>query len=268
MGVTDQDQGARRRGGLGSGPAGKPLATMRRRIALCAVVVGAMAAMAPVAEASLGTVGLTLSPASATAASTGNLGTDITFNPSSGDSTKDLTLGLPPGLLANAAVDGGACLKSATPVPACQVGTGTVTANILGGLLPLSLPATFDLVAPANSSQLAGLAVLITPPGGQPTQLGAPAGVTIRPATDPAGVGLNIAFTNIPDTFDGLPLQLHEINGTFDGLRFPSSCPATPVNMTVTADSYQRRDSDDRARAPDRHGLRLGSVLAGLRGVT
>jgi hypothetical protein len=211
---------------------------MRRRIALWAVVVGAMAAMAPAADASLGTVGLTLSPVSAPAASTGNLGTDITFNPSSGDSTKDLTLGLPPGLLANAAVDGGACLKSATPVPACQVGNGNVTADILGGLVPLSLPATFDLVAPANPSQLAGLAVLITPPGGQPTQLGAPAGVTIRPATDPAGVGLNIAFTNIPDTFDGLPLQLHEINGTFDGLRFPSSCPATPVNMRVTADSY------------------------------
>jgi hypothetical protein len=200
-------------------------------------MVGAMAAMAPAAQASLGTVGLALSPSSATAASTANLGTDITFSPTSGDSTKDLTLGLPPGLLANAAVDGGACLKSATPVPACQVGSGTVTAAILG-LAPASLPATFDLVAPANSSQLAGLAVLITPPGGQPTQLGAPAGVTIRPATDPAGVGLNIAFTNIPDTFEGLPLQLHEINGTFDGLRFPSSCPATPVNMTVTADSY------------------------------
>jgi hypothetical protein len=197
-----------------------------------------MAAMAPAAGASLGPVGLTLSPSSATAASTGNLGTDITFSPSGGDSAKDLTLGLPPGLLANAAIDGGACLKSATPVAACQVGSGTVTANLFGGPIPTALPATFDLVAPANPSQLAGLAVLVTAPGGQPTQLGPPAAVTIRPATDPAGVGLNIAFTDIPDTFDGLPLQLHEINGTFDGLRFPSSCPSTPVNMTVTADSY------------------------------
>jgi hypothetical protein len=197
-----------------------------------------MAAMAPAAGASLGPVGLTLSPSSATAASTGNLGTDITFSPSGGDSAKDLTLGLPPGLLANAAIDGGACLKSATPVAACQVGSGTVTANLFGGPIPTALPATFDLVAPANPSQLAGLAVLVTAPGGQPTQLGPPAAVTIRPATNPAGVGLNIAFTDIPDTFDGLPLQLHEINGTFDGLRFPSSCPSTPVNMTVTADSY------------------------------
>jgi hypothetical protein len=211
---------------------------MLRRIALCAAVLGAMAAMAPAAWASINPVALTLSPTSASAGSTGNLGTDITFTPSSSDSTKDLTLQLPAGLLANAAIDGGACLKSATPTAACQVGSGTVTADILGGLVPIGLPATFDLVAPAGQSDLAGLAVLVTAPGGQPTQLGTPAAVTIRPATAPAGVGLNIAFTNIPETFDGFPLQLHEINSTFDGLRFPDTCPATPANVTVTADSY------------------------------
>ena len=197
-----------------------------------------MAAFAPAAWASINPVTLTLSPSSAAGGSTGNLGTDITFSPSSGDSTKDLTLQLPSGLLANAAIDGGACLKSATPNPACQVGSGTVTANILGGLVPVGLPATFDLVAPSSQANLAGLAVLVTAPGGQPTQLGAPAAVTIRPPTDPAGVGLNIAFTSIPDTFDGLPLQLHEINGTFNGLRFPDTCPSTPARMAVTADSY------------------------------
>jgi hypothetical protein len=211
---------------------------MRRRIALCAAVVGAMAAVAPVAVASVNPVAVSLSPASAKAGSTGNLGTDITFSPSSGDSTKDLTLQLPSGLLANAAIDGGACLKSATPAAACQVGSGTVTANIFGGLIPVGLPATFDLVAPASQADLAGLAVLVTAPGGQPTQLGTPAAVTIRPPTDPNGVGLDIAFTNIPNTFDGLPLQLHEINSTFDGLRFPDTCPSTPAHVTVTADSY------------------------------
>jgi hypothetical protein len=213
-------------------------ATMRRQIALCVAVVGAMAAMAPAAGATVNPVAVTLTPGSATAGSTGNLGTDINFNPSSGDSTKDLTLQLPPGLLANAAIDGGACLKSATPTAACQVGSGTVTANILGGLVPVGLPATFDLVAPAGQADLAGLAVLVTPPGGQPTELGTPANVTVRPATDPDGVGLDIAFANIPNTFEGLPLQLHEINSTFDGLRFPDTCPATPANVTVTADSY------------------------------
>jgi hypothetical protein len=211
---------------------------MLRRIALCVAVVGAMAAVAPAAGASINPVTVALSPATATAGSTGNLGTDITFSPTSGDSTKDLTLQLPSGLLANAAIDGGACLKSATPTAACQVGSGTVTADILGGVIPVALPATFDLVAPPSQSELAGLAVLVTAPGGQPTQLGAPAAVSIRPPTDPAGVGLNIAFTNIPNTFDSLPLQLHEINSTFDGLRFPDTCPATPAKVMVTADSY------------------------------
>ncbi len=211
---------------------------MKRRIALWVAVVGAMAALAPAAGATITPVAVTLTPSSAPAGSTGNLGTDITFTPSSGDSTKDLTLQLPPGLLANAAVDGGACLKSTTPVAACQVGSGTVTANILGGLLPVALPATFDLVAPASQANLAGLAVLVTAPGGQPTQLGTPAAVTIRPPTDPDGVGLDIAFADIPNTFDGLPLQLHEINSTFNGLRFPDTCPAAPARVTVTADSY------------------------------
>ncbi|HXD66372.1 MAG TPA: hypothetical protein VNV17_17255 [Solirubrobacteraceae bacterium] len=211
---------------------------MKRRIALWVAVVGAMAALAPAAGATINPVAVTLSPSSAAAGSTGNLGTDITFTPSSGDSTKDLTLQLPPGLLANAAVDGGACLKSTTPVAACQVGSGTVTANILGGVLPVALPATFDLVAPASQADLAGLAVLVTAPGGQPTQLGTPAAVTIRRPADPDGVGLDIAFANIPNTFDGLPLQLHEINSTFNGLRFPDTCPAAPVSVTVTADSY------------------------------
>ncbi len=73
-------------------------------------------------------------------AGSANLGIDVSFSPSSGDSPKDLTVILPPGLLANAAIDGGACLSntSSTPVAACQVGTGTVTAAGLGIPLPIT----------------------------------------------------------------------------------------------------------------------------------
>lgn len=196
-----------------------------------------MAALAPAAGASINPVAVTLTPATATAGSTGNLGTDIRFTPTGTDSVKDLTLQMPSGLLANAAINGGACLQSATPTAACQVGSGTITANILG-LIGAPIPATFDLVKPPRASDLAGLQVLIQPPGSQPTPLGAPADVTIRPPSDPAGVGLNIAFAGIPDTFQGLPLAVHEINSTFNGLRFPDTCPATPARVTVTADSY------------------------------
>jgi hypothetical protein len=138
---------------------------MRRRMLAPVAVLAGMAALAPAASASIGTPALALTPSSATAASTANLGADIKFSPSGGDSVKNLTLQLPAGLIANASIDGGACLKSATPLPACQVGTGTVSAteNSLGGAM-LSLPAEFSLVAPPASADLAGLAVSVKDP--------------------------------------------------------------------------------------------------------
>jgi hypothetical protein len=215
-----------------------------RRTLAAAVVLAAMAVLAPAASASIGTPTLALSPTSAAAASTGNLGTDIKFSPSGGDSVKNLALQLPAGLIANASVDGGACLNSATPLAACVVGTGTVgaTENILVPA-PLSLPAEFTLVKPPSPSDLAGLAVSVKDPtSGTYQQLGSPADVVIRPASDPAGFGLDILFSNIPDTYTVLgaatSISVTEINGTFDGLRFPSSCPATPANVVVASSSY------------------------------
>jgi hypothetical protein len=216
----------------------------RRALAGMAVLAG-MAALAPAASAaSIGTPTLALTPTSATAASTANLGTDIKFSPTGGDSVKNLTLSLPPGLIANASVDNGACLKATAPIPACVVGTGTVTAteNSLGGA-SLSLPAEFSLVAPPAPGDLAGLAVsVMAPPSSQYTALGTPAAVVLRGSGDPAGQGLNISFTNIPDTFPvfgvSTSISVDEINGTFNGLRFPASCPATPASFSVSASSY------------------------------
>lgn len=218
--------------------------TQRVLVAVTVMIAAAATtvATAPPAWGSIGQPSVTLSPSTGTAGSTANLGVDIKFSPTGGDTTKDMTLQLPPGLIANAAVDGGACLKTSTPTSACQVGSGTVTAteNELGIDIPLTLSASFDLVAPPSTSDLAGLAVLVDDPlTGQPTQLGTPAAVTLRPSGNPAGIGLDIAFSGIPDSFDSLPISLDEINSTFDGLRFPSSCPATPAKFTVSADSYQ-----------------------------
>ncbi|HZE03893.1 MAG TPA: hypothetical protein VE127_01645, partial [Solirubrobacteraceae bacterium] len=211
-----------------------------RQLLLLLTVTAAAAALAPAASASIGTPAVTLTPSTGTAARTANLGVDITFNPSSGDTTKDLTLQLPAGLIANAAIDNGACLKASAPTSACQVGSGTVTATAAGLPIPLTLNATFDLVAPPSPGDLAGLVVQVDAPvTNQPTPLGSPAAVTLRPTGSVAGVGLNIALRNIPNTFDGLPISVQKINSTFTGMRFPSSCPATPARLTVTADSYK-----------------------------
>ncbi|HEX3830632.1 MAG TPA: hypothetical protein VHW04_01605, partial [Solirubrobacteraceae bacterium] len=224
----------------------------RRKLLAGAAVIAAMAVLAPAAGASIGTPSVALSPSSATAASTANLGTNIAFTPTGGDSVKNLTLQLPPGLIADASIDGGACLKSSTPLAACQVGSGSVTAdvNVAPPLVApaLTLSAEFTLVAPPAAGDLAGLDVLVKDPiSGQYGVLGTPAAVSFRSPSDPAGYGLNIAFSNIPDTYPlsvlGLPvattsISVTAIDSTFNGLRFPSTCPASPARVSVSANSY------------------------------
>ncbi len=208
-------------------------------------VAVACAGMAPVAAASI-TPALTLDQSAGTqAGSTVNVGLDLTFSPSpSNDSAKDMTLSLPPGLLANASIDSGACLKSATPMAACQVGTGTVTAtpfvpplNLPGPQVPVSV--TFDLVAPPAPADLAGLVIMATNPvTGVPAQLGSPGDITVKPTG-----ALDIAFHNIPNTYAlltgvAVPIAVDEIKSTFDGLRLPTSCPSPAALFGVSADSY------------------------------
>jgi hypothetical protein len=206
-----------------------------RRVLVC-LAVGCAAALVPaVASASI-TPSVTLSPGGTNAGSTVPFGMDLKFDPKGGDSPKDMTLTLPGGLLANASIDSGACLKTTAPVAACQVGSGTVTAS-LGGALPVALPVKFDLVAPPKPSDLAGLLVRLTALG-QTQTLGSPGEITVRPASDPAGFGLNIVFTDLPNTFNGVSLSLDELNNSFAAMRLPTSCPATAPVVKVTADSY------------------------------
>ena len=222
----------------------------RAVVAVAAACAVAMACTAVAASAATITPTVALSPASGVAASTQNLGVDIKFGYSStGDTVKDMTLALPAGLLANASVDGGKCITITSPIAACQVGTGSITATArVLKLLPVTetLSAEFDLVAPPHPGDLAGLQVLAknpTDPGPGYQPLGTPADVTVRPAD----AGLNIAFTGLPNTYPlnlyglGLgtaPISVSEINSTFNSLLFPSSCPSKPAVLTVSTDSY------------------------------
>jgi hypothetical protein len=202
---------------------------------LAGLAVGITALVAvPAASASISpTVALDQS-AGTGAGSTVRLGMDLKFAPMGSDSPKDMMISLPPGLLSNASIDGGACLKSATPTAACEVGSGTVTANP-----GISLPLSFDLIAPPKPGDLAGLAVMQGS-----TQLGSPGEITIR-SGDPTDVGVNIAFSNLPNTFAVLPppvppvsISITDLNSTFDGLRLPTGCPTPAARVKVTADSY------------------------------
>lgn len=211
------------------------LKTRSTVVAVLAIVATALFAQG--AQAST-TPTLTLDQSGGTqAGATQNLGMDLKFTDSLSDSPDAMTINLPPGLLANAAIDGGACLKTADLSDTnCQVGTGTVTADAIVDLVnldALTVPVTFDLVPPPAAGDLAGLAVNLY---GQ--QIGQTADIKVRPSGDPAGVGVSIDFV-LPDTLAGAPIEVTEINSTFDGLRYPTTCPSTPAKVSVSVDSYQ-----------------------------
>ncbi len=221
---------------------------MRRRALTVVVVLAGMAALAPVAAASITpTVSLNQS-AGETAGSTANLGLDLKFADTGTDSPHNLTINLPPGLLANASINGGSCLKAANVSgSACQVGTGTVTATadpigLLNVPVPVSVPVNFYLVPPPAAGDLAGLAV-----EGLGEQIGSTGEIKIRPTGDPDGVGVKLLLV-LPDQLPlTLPIvgqvpaaqiSLTEINSTFDGLRYPATCPSTRANLSASVDSY------------------------------
>ena len=214
-----------------------------RLIVIAAAVLAGVAALAPVAGASTSATMTLNQSAGRAAGSTANLGLDLKFTNSGTDSPHHLTINLPPGLLANASIDGGACLKTANVSgTTCRVGTGTVTATadpvgLLNLPVPVSVSVSFYLVPPPAPGDLAGLAV-----EGLGEQIGSTGGIRIRPSGDPDGVGVTLTLT-LPDQLPVLginaaQISLTEINSTFDGLRYPATCPSTPAALSATVDSY------------------------------
>ena len=209
----------------------------RRRLCIAAATVAALAALAPAAQASITPTMKLDQSAGDVAGASANLGLNLSFAPSStSDSPKNLTLELPPGLLADASIDGGACLTTAdTSGTTCQVGSGTVTASPdLLVPVPSSLPVTFYLVPPPGPGDLAGLAVI-----GLGQQLGQTGAIRVRPTGSPDGVGVEIALV-LPQTLPiaGVPISVESISSTFDSLRYPATCPSPAADMTATVDSY------------------------------
>jgi hypothetical protein len=201
-----------------------------RRALVGLATTAAVLALPAVASAAI-TPSLTLNQAAGTTAgSSPAIGFDAVFAPNPAtDGVKDVTFALPPGLLANANINGGACLLAATPTAACQVGTGAVTA---GGT---AVPVTEYLVAaPTGSGAAGGVAVV-----NNATQQVVTTGVVSLGAT-----GLNVAFTNLPAALD-----ISEMNFTLTDLRLPTSCPSPAANVTVTADS-QTDSTSKTATAP------------------
>jgi invasion protein IalB len=156
-----------------------------------------------------------------------NMGLDLSFAPTGTASVKDLTLILPPGLLLNTSLDGGACLTQSEGIPACEIGSANEVVD--GGAL---LPAAFYLVAPSASSDLAGLQLVVDK---VPV---AKAVIAVRGTGNSRGVGESLAFSAVPDTYLGIPIQVDGFDGTLYSMHYPSSCPATAATVQLSANSY------------------------------
>jgi hypothetical protein len=224
---------------------------LRRRTLAGIVVLAGLAVLAPAASASVTASMSVTSSTPVAAGSSGNLGLDLKFTPSSSggvynDGPDSVTLNLPPGVLANASLDNGKCLQTADITgTTCQLGSGTVTAYA-DGLVPTPTDVSFYLVPPPAAGDLAGLAVAQTGTG---DQIGTTNAIVIRPSGSADGVGVTLELT-LPNSLDGVPIDVTEIDSTFTGTRFPATCPATPANITLSANSYNDPSATATASAP------------------
>ena len=221
----------------------------RRRALVGLIALASMAAAAPAASASITPSMSVTSATPVTAGSTTDLGLDLKFSPSTGDAPDQVTLNLPPGVLANASINNGQCITGAVPTDfsadgACALGSGEVTA-IAEGLIPVTTPVDFYLTPPPAAGDLAGLAVAST--SGDP--IGQTNEIRIRPSGDPNGVGVTLGLT-LPNSLGGAPIAVSEIDSTFTGTRMPATCPTTPANITLTANSYAATGTTQSASAP------------------
>jgi hypothetical protein len=252
---------------------------LRHHVFAGLVVLIASAVLVPAAMASVSASMSLNQSAGKTAGGSENLGLNLSFTNSSGDSPKSLTLELPPGLLANAAQDGGACIKTAasgSPTSACEVGTGTVTASAVLPLqvsvpnpvpilppitvtqnTPVTIPETVDfyLVAPPAGGDLAGLEVYAPSLG---EELGSAGDIIIRPSGDSDGVGATIELT-LPTTltlsyeglsFPGAPITIDSIDTTLDSLRYPTTCPSAGLPFISEVTGAAGGDATQTLTAP------------------
>jgi hypothetical protein len=210
--------------------------------------------LVPAAHAALGLQGLSAAPADANAGAHSNVNIHIGFTDPSAD-VKDLTVGLPPGLVGDPTATP-VCALSDLQNDACPSASqvGTVTANVTAHLadpLPLTLPLTVN-----------GSLYNVTPGAGEPARFG----IVLRPVgSDPlpafqkiiqvsdvklrkGDFGLNTVLSDIPNTAQAagglsVPTDINSLDislsGTVGGqgfMRNPTSCGTKTT--TFTADSY------------------------------
>jgi hypothetical protein len=207
------------------------------------LVVGALLAVAPAALAAPTITSYTLTPASLQAGGHPNVTMNASFSYPflSGDSVKDLTIGLAPGLLA-APENVPNCTPSQLSGNTCpsttQVASGTVTATAIG-ILSLSLPAAMYQMAPQSPAEFTHFGLVIN---GVILQIDAQLGATLRVQPN---IGANLTANNLPNNvvWGLVGVQITKMSITFSGTvdgkpytRMPTTC--NTVQNFLNVDSY------------------------------
>jgi hypothetical protein len=231
------------------------VSVVRRAWTSFAVAALACLVLAPAANAAFGFQGLSAAPANTSAGANSDVNIHIGFT-SPADDVKDLTVGLPPGLVGDPTVTP-LCTLAQLQADGCPAGSqvGTVTTSATAHLLnplPLNLPLTVDgslyNVEPA-AGQPARFGIVLRPIGSQPLPLLEKIIQVSDVQLRKSDFGLNTVLTNIPNMAHAagralsVPIDITAIdinlNGTVGGqgfMRNPTSCGAKTTKFT--ADSY------------------------------
>lgn len=216
------------------------------RVLLAAAIGAAVpAGAAAPALASIGISSFSITPSTTQAGgSLDTPGPDLTidagFSSRDGDTPRDATISLAPGLLANpsAVAPCSAADFAADWCPdSSRIGAGTITGTAPQFSFTLTLPTDAYLIQPQGSeaARIGLIATFFDYPVATQT-----APVTIRTTPD---VGLDIPLTGLPNDVDGVPVEIDGLHltifGSVDGAPFtrnPTSC--SQATSTLTADSY------------------------------
>jgi hypothetical protein len=212
--------------------------------AVVAVTFGLLATAPAMATTSGVLSGFALTPASTAAGSDPSITTTIEFHyTASGDSVKNITSTLPPGLLAAPADVPQLCSASELAAMSCPagslIGSGTVETNPDIGAVTTNL-----YVTPASGSETAGIgAIIYYDLLGQSVAVGTGTGALELALVGGKPVG-ELRVFNLPNSVDSLPIQIESLTLTINGktsagaafTRLPTSC--SPATTTITVDTY------------------------------
>jgi hypothetical protein len=231
------------------------MAVVRRACASFAVAAVACLALAPAANAAFGFEGLSAAPANPNAGANSEVNIHIGFTSPAAD-VKDLTVGLPPGLVGDPTATP-LCTLAQLQADSCPAASqvGTVTTNAIAHLLdplPLTLPLTVDgslYNVEAAAGQPARFGIVLRPVGSDPLPLLEKIIQVSDVRLRKGDFGLDTVLTSIPNVAHAagqalsVPIDITaidiQLNGTVGGqgfMRNPTSCGTKTTKFF--ADSY------------------------------